>query len=807
MIYFTVKKELYFAEVCRLIISSDIKERILRLREHVLQPPQVCVEKGKYMTESYRRTEGEPEYWRRAKALKNILEKMTLTIYDDEKLVGTVTSRPRGGALSPEINCSWYIDQMDVLSTRDSDRFAPVEDWEKDEIRNMVSYWTGKSLFERWNAAVPEKCKEKASLVFSGGAFSGNTQYYGHFAVLYERLLSGGIKKIREEIEKSQAKFASAGDRDKCDYLEAMKMAVDTAPMLAERYAELAREMAAAEEPGIRRSELEQIADICERVPENPARSFREALQSVWFAYVVMVMESWGASPCLDRIDQYLYPYYKADVEAGRITDEEVIELIAMFFIKCNEQLTIYHTEATKIFGGMTSRISINLGGIGADGKTAVNPLSYLILEAEELVACGEDMVIQVGERTPDEFMLRAVKLAKAVRGKIKFVGEDVLHRNLVSYGVCREDQYDQVVTGCNTMGVPGVTLDMPGGIVNLPLMLDLAMYDGYSPYLGMQIGPHTGKAEGFSSWEELFEAFKRQFDYFIPDIEFQKNKDKELYGQYMQAPFQSALYDICIERGMDVMSGAVAPNMAFGISLAGAPNVGDSLAVVRKLVFEDKRLTMAELLEACRNDFIGYENVLHMINSVPKFGNGDSYVDNIVDEVLSYCSDKAAQYPGYMGARSTVAAAAITANIPHGKNVGAQPDGRRAGTPLSEGGISPHQGRNVSGTTATMLSVGRLNHQKLGNGSVLNMRIDPDILKGDAELMKLAQEIKGFNAIGGYLVQFNIVSTETLRDAQKHPEQYKDLIVRVATYSAYFIELSQELQEDIINRLEFKSL
>jgi len=778
--------------------------RIARLREHILQPPQVCVEKGKYMTESYRRTEGLPEHRRRALALRHILEHITLTILPDELLVGRVSSKPRGGALNPEINCSWYLDQMDLLSTRPNDRFAPLSQAEKEEIRDMVSYWQGRSLFDKWLEQVPAAHRELTAPLFSGGAFAGNTQYYGHYTVLYERLLRRGVRGLIADAEAARARFRD--QPEKADYLESMVIALGSCVTLSRRYADLAGELAKTAAPD-RAAELKEIESICRKVPEQPAETFREAMQAVWMAYSAMFIESWGAGPSLDRIDQYLYPYYQADRAAGRLTDEEAVELIALFYIKCNEQLTVYHTEATRTFGGMTSRLSVNLGGIGPDGNTAVNELSYLFLEAEKLVACGEDMVIQVGARTPDAFLLKAVELAKAVQGKIKFVGEDVIFRNLTACGVAPEQAWNLVVTGCNTMGVPGLTLEMPGGIVNLPLLLDLALYDGYAPLLGKQLGPHTGRAEDFTSWEQLFDAFKAQFDYFIPYIEEQKDADKALFGEFMPAPFQSALYELCVEKGTDVMSGAAAPHMAFGISLAGAPNVGDALCAVKKLVFDEKKLTMAELLSACRADFEGREDVLHRIAGVPKFGNDNDEVDGIVNAVLSYCSDRAAAYPGYCGARSTVAAATITANIPHGKVVGAQPDGRRAGAPLSEGGISPHQGRNVSGITATLRSVGKLCHQKLGNGSVLNLRIDPEILKGEAELMKLAQLIRGFHAMGGFLVQFNIVSTETLRAAQKDPERYKDLIVRVATYSAYFVELSRELQDDIISRLEMTAM
>ena len=787
-------------------ISEDTRNRIMRLREHVLNPPEVCVEKARYMTQSYKLTEGEPSAIRRAKALENILSNMTLTIMTDELLVGRVTSKPRGGAISPEINCRWYLDQLDLLSSRPSDRFQPIPQETKDEIKEIVDYWQGKSLYDYWERAVSDEAKEITCMVFNGGAFSCNTQYFGHFTVRYEKILDLGIKGLCKEIDEKKP-LDEDRDKDKVEYLKAMKTALGASVTLAHRYADLAEKMAQTECSEKRAEELKEISRICRKVPEYPAESFREAIQSVWFVYIALVVECWGASPCFDRIDQYLYPYYKEDVEKGIITKEEAFLLVSMLLIKCNEQLTVYHTEATKTFGGMTSRVSVNLGGRKKNGLSAVNDLSYLFLEAERIVACGEDMVVQVDNMTPDDFLSLALEVARDVHGKIKFVGDEVIEANMLSYGLPKDKILDLVVTGCNTMGIPGVTLDMPGGVVNLPLMLDLAMNNGYSPYLRKQLGPKTGDASEFKSWEELFNAFKRQFDYFIPYISEIRDKDKELYGRYMQMPFQSALYDMCIEQAKDVICGPAGVFMAFGISLAGAPNVGDSLEAVKKAVFDDKSVTLEKVIEACNNNFDGYEKELSVLKKTPKFGNDIDEVDKMVDEVLSYCSEKTASLPGYMGARSTVAAAAITSNIAHGKNVGAQPDGRRAGTPLSEGGISPHQGRNTSGPTATLKSVAKLDHKKLGNGSVLNMRFDPEALNTREKVSKLASMVKAFHDMGGYLVQFNIVSTETLREAQKHPEDYKDLIVRVATYSAYFIELSRELQDDIISRLEFSQL
>ena len=787
------------------MVSVATRERIERLRQKMLIPPQVCTEKGKYMTQSYRRTQGFPVPMRRAMALEHILGHLTVTIDEDELLVGRTTGKQRGGPLSPEINASWYETEIEQFSTRLHDPYAPLAPEEKQDIHDMVAYWKGRSLFDQWETRIPEEYRPYNTTLFSGGAYCANTQYYGHIATDYTRLLEKGVEGLQEEIHQELKKIPAEGEA--AVYLNAMSRSLHAVVILAERYARLAQELAEQEERPVRKAELEKIARVCRRVPRYPARTFHEAVQSMWLGFIALSNEAWGAGPSLSRIDQYLYPYYKRDLEDGTATEEEMTTLLAMLLIRMNGQFTVYSAKSAEVFGGVASKLSITLGGLTPQGESAVNPLSYLILEAEELAALAEDIVILVGENTPEPFLLRSVELAARLRGKIKFVGQDVIVKQFLEAGRPLELARRAVVTGCHAPSMMGASLDIPGGTVNLPLLLDLALHDGYSPMLKTQLGPHTGDPRTFTSFEQVMTAFQRQFAAAAPIIQHYKNTDKELYARYMPNPLQSALLDGCIQRAKDVIQGGLAPYMSFGVSLSGAPNVGDSLAAIRKWVFEERRLSMGQLLDALEDDFQGHDQVLHLLTRAPKFGNDQPEVDSLVNEILSYCSDVIAKTKGIAGASSTCAAATITGNIPMGRVVGAQPDGRRAGMPLSEGGISPHQGRNVSGITATLKSVAGLDYKKLQNGSVLNIRIDPDAVKTQEKREKLATLIRSFHAMGGYLVQFNIVSTETLKEAQKHPEQYKDLLVRVSTYSAYFVELSEQLQNDIIARLSFGSV
>ncbi|MEW6425065.1 MAG: formate C-acetyltransferase/glycerol dehydratase family glycyl radical enzyme [Bacillota bacterium] len=791
-------------------IGMGSSARVKKLRDRILTSPEICIERGYLMTKSYMETEGEPAVIRRAKALEKILKEMSISIEDGELIVGRGSSKLRGGVLTPELNSSWYLEEMDLLSEREWDRFALLTEEEKAKIKEFLPYWKRKSLFSMWSARIPENALRLYNKIQAGGAFCGNNQYYGHVGVDYERVLTKGLTGIKKQVDEELGKLnlAKVKDFEKYQFLKAVNITLEAAIGFARRYAELAASMAEKESDIQRKAELERIAEVCNWVPANPARTFYEAIQSLWFSFLVIQIESFGPGVGFLRADQYLYPFYKKDIEEGRITREEALELIELLYIKTNELVIPYPTEVSKIFAGFTMSANVTLGGLTKDGKDAVNELSYLFLEAEKEVGLNsEDIIIRVHKKNPDAFLIKACEVAKALRGKIKFVSDETIIQQLIKDGKPVEYARDYAITGCNSPTVPGYSLDIPGGIVNLPLMLELALNNGVSRITGEQIGPKTGDPREFKSYDEVWDAYKKQVEALIPVALLFRNVDKQLFAEFLQSPFQSALYHNCIEKGLDVINGGTAPYISFAISLGGAPNVGDSLAAIKKVVFEDKKVTMDKLIDALDKNFEGEEEVLHMLKAAPKFGNNDDYVDSIVNDVLTHAAGEVAKYRGFRGAVSNAAAGVITANIPLGYLVGALPGGRRAGEPLAEGGISPYQGRNVCGPTATMMSVAKLDHLKLTHGSVLNMRFSPGALKDESKIRKFAALIRTFLEAGGALVQFNIVSTDVLRDAQRYPEKYKDLLVRVATYSAYFVELSPELQNDIIARFEFQEV
>jgi len=784
--------------------------RVRRLRERVLTLPELCLERGYLMTESYRETESEPPVIRRAKALKKILNEMTIHIEDEELIVGRTTSKRRGGALLPEVAWEWYLEEIDTISARDWNRFGPLAEEEKAKMKEFLPYWKGESLCEKFCAMVPESALRLHHVIEEAGGHAVNNIHQGHMSVDYGKVLTKGLNGIKKQVDEELGKLnlADLKDFEKFQFLNAVNITLEATISFAKRYAELARSLAEKETDWQRKAELERIAETCNWVPANPARSFYEAVQSVWFTYVVIMIEGWSYGIGFGRPDQYLYPFYKKDIEEGRIIKEEARELVALLYVKINGSVVPMCLEAAKSYGGNPLTANITVGGLTKDGRDAVNELSYLFLDAEDDTGLSEeDLIIRVHKNTPDAFLMRACEVAKSLRGKLKFVSDETTIQQLLTDGKPVEYARDYIIDGCNSPTVPGYSQDVPGGLFNLPLMLELALNNGASRLTGEQIGPKTGDPRKFSSYDEVWDAYKKQVEALLPVLILFKNVDDQLYAEFCPTPLQSALFHGCIEKGLDITNGGTAPYLSHANSLSGAPNVGDSLAAIKKAVFDDKKITMDKLVDALDKNFEGEEEILHILESAPKFGNDDDYVDSIVNEVLVHGSNEAAKYKGIAGALTTVAAHIVTGDVPMGRVVGALPDGRRAGEPLSEGGISPYQGRNVSGPTATMMSVAKLDHLKLTHGSVLNMRFNPDVLKDESKMRKFASLIRVFCETGGALVQFNIVSTDVLRDAQRHPEKYRDLLVRVATYSAYFVELSPELQNDIIARMEFQEV
>ncbi|MGB9859573.1 MAG: glycyl radical protein [Moorellaceae bacterium] len=787
--------------------------RVSRLREVLRnRQPELCLERAYWLTDSYRETEGLPAVIRRAKALERVLSKIPIRIEEGELIVGSPTSKLRGGPILPEVNWEWAERQVEAPSS-DWDEFAAVPEEEQKKARGIIDYWKGKSLFDRLRASLPESVFEAFCKVALPAGSSLSGMYIGsHVCVDYPLLLSKGLEGIKQEIagELRGLDLTDPRQISKWHLLKAMNIALEAACHFARRYANLARSLAEKEIDNERASELRRIAEVCERVPAYPARSLHEALQSVWFVYTVLMIEGWGPGLSLGRPDQYLYPYYKRDLEQGIISRDEARELLALFCLKLNQLAVRFAFENVKTAGGLNMLSTIVIGGIDKSGRDAVNELSYLFLEAEEEVGLhAEEFVVRVHRSNPDAFVLRACETAKRLRGKLKFVGDETAVQQLTITGKPLEAARDYIVSGCALPTIPGLAFDVIGSQFNLPLMLELALNNGCMRMSGERIGLETGDPTRFQSFEEVWEAYKRQVEFFLPMLLLVRYVERQLCAEILPTPFLSAFFRACRERGLDITAGGTFPYVTDGVSIVGAPNVADSLAAIKKLVFEDGALSLSRLLEALDRDFEGDgdDEVLALIGRAPKYGNDDDYVDSIMRDIFSHLDGVLRRYEGFAGSKYILSSYVASGNIMLGSVVGALPDGRRAGRPLAEGGLSPHPGRNTNGATATMRSVIKVDVVRLAGGSALNMRFNPGAVEGDSRLRRFAALIRSYFEQGGYHVQFNIVDSKTLRDAQRFPERYRDLLVRVATYSAFFVELGPESQEEIIARTEFLEL
>ena len=785
----------------------EMSPRVKELRDRLLGTPAVCIERARYMTESYKQTEGQPPVMRRALALKNILEKMYVRFEGDELLAGWETSKMRAGALEAEVKIQWILDELDTVQLREYDKYQPLTEEEKIELREMVPYWKGKSLDELWAIYVPEEYHKFENTIQRGG-YSRNGHQQAHAAPNMKMALEQGLVATIADLEKRMAEtdISTPEGLEKYYFYKAAKITQEGVIAFANRYADLAEQTAKTETRAWRKAELEKIAENCRRVPAYPARNFWEAVQCSWFIYIACMIECWGAGISLGRVDQYLYPYYKHDIETGELTREQAYEIMCFLLTQMNGGINLQAGFVQIANAGYPVMKGLTIGGITPEGRDAVNELTYVVLDAEEAIhLTSEDVVVRIHRSNPMEYVVRACEVAKNLQGKLKFVSDETTISSIQYIGLPIEAARDYISTGCHNPGVPGVAHFNGGCNLNFALMLELALNDGILRKTGERIGPATGDPRKFKTYEELEEAFFTQYKNGVNIGSIFRNVDNMLFGEFTPCPLLSSFYNNCLERGKDIYRGGTHPYQVSVTSMSASPVVADSLAAVKKLVFDDKVITMDEMMDAIDANFEGEigEKVLHLVKRTPKFGNDDPYVDDIAARILSRASDEIFDRRIYGNRRSTMNCSSMTVYIPYGKLLWATPDGRKAGEPLSEGGISPYQGRNISGATATLNSVAKLDQVKITNGSILNMRIASEMVKDQAGLERFAKMLRVFTENGGNLVQFNFASNETLRAAQKDPESYRDLLVRVATYSTYFVELSKMMQDSIIERNE----
>ncbi len=787
-------------------IEFEPTQRVRRLREAVfMAKPSVCSERAVIVTQVYQKTEELPPLLRRAQCLREILSGITCPIYPDELIVGHYGSRRRSCPVFPEMSTQWLEEELDTLSTREYDQFE-LSEQTRHQLLEIFPYWHGRTLNERLFAQMPEQTRK---VRMEAGVFSVSAHEdtgLGHVLMDHEKILRRGLRDIIREVQQKRLELdlSLSENMEKDLFYQAAEICLEAVIHWAHRYGEVARAQADVENNLERRLELEQISKVCMRVPEFPARNFQEALQCVWFIQLAAQIETDGAAVTVGRLDQFAYPYLLADLEKG-IEKEKLQEVLDCFWLKFAEMVKLYKLATARILAGFPMGENVIIGGTDENGREAVNALSYMCLDAHRHCRLYEpNFSVRVSSITSERFFRAVCENLKMGTGHPVIFNEDVAIESLVSHGIPLKEARNYAPIGCVENSVVDMWMRANGGYISLGKLIELTIHGGICQLTGKQVGPKTGRLEEHASFESFKEAYREQAAFFIRHNVIENNLIDQVNRQIMPIPLVSILYDSCVQSGRDVTNGGARYNFTCP-GLVGVANAADSLYAIKKLVFEEKSLDPVELREALSANFAGKEALRqHLINDVPKYGNDIEEVDLLARFAVDVCLDELEKYKNARGGSFTAGLTAITANIGFGALVGATPDGRLEKTPLAEG-VSPSAGRDCHGPTASMKSVARVDHVRLMKGLIYNQKFSGNALDKAEDLGKFVQMLRGYCDIHGAQVQFNVVSRQTLLDAQKHPENYRDLVVRVAGYSAFYTELSAEVQQQIILRTEYQ--
>lgn len=827
--------------------SPRIQKLVDALYEHM---PVIESARAKLITESYKETEGEPIITRRAKAFAHILHNIPIIIRDNELIVGSSTIAPRGCQTFPEFSYEWLEAELDTVATRTADPFEIAEET-KAELKEADKYWKGKTTSELATSYMaPEAIKAIEHNIFTPGNYFYNG--VGHVTVKYWEVLETGFEGIMEKAQK-ELDGCSVGDGNyarKSHFLEAVILSCKAVIDYAGRYAKLAQEMAAQTSDPVRKQELFVIAENCSRVPAKGAQNFYEACQSFWFVQQLLQMESSGHSISPGRFDQYMYPYYKKDMEAGTITREFAQELMDCIWVKLNDLNKCRDAASAEGFAGYSLFQNLIAGGQNKEGEDVTNDLSVMCIQASMHVHLpAPSLSVRVWNGSPHEFLIKAAELTRTGIGLPAYYNDEVIIPALQNRGLSLEDAREYNIIGCVEPQKAGKTEGWhDAAFFNMCRPLELVFSNGMDK--GEMVGIPTGDVTQMKTFDEFFDAYKKQMEYCISLLVNADNAIDVAHAERCPLPFLSCMIDDCLKEGKSVQEGGAVYNFT-GPQGFGIANMADGLFAIRKLVYENKKVSMKELKEALawnydkgldaqsagdmtemimkamqkagRNvdastaegllkTFMGmkpgeqktqrFKEIHDMIDEVPKFGNDIPEVDYFAREVAYTYSKPLQKYNNPRGGKFQAGLYPVSANVPLGGQTGATPDGRYAHTPVADG-VSPSAGKDVKGPTAAATSVSRLDHFIVSNGTLFNQKFHPSALSGREGLEKFVALIRGYFDQKGMHMQFNVVDRQTLLDAQKHPEKYKHLVVRVAGYSALFTTLSRSLQDDIIRRTE----
>lgn len=782
-----------------LLLDLCLTKRIQSLKDKTLSEPRyLSLEQAKIVTRVYQEFPTLPGNRKRALALARALEEMPIAIDPEELIVGNRTPTIRAGVVSPEAGIGWLDRELETLPTRPQDPFQVCERDIHEFRETILPYWQGKTLeddiYSRYGAEI--KAVEKVVKI------NQKDHAQGHICPKLETWLRYGPAGL---LEHARDKLAQAPVEQQ-DFYQGVCDVLEGAIIFMKRYADLAQSMSETEADERTSGKLRQVAKVCHRLAEGSPATFHEALQSVWFLFVILHMESNASSFSPGRLDQLLYPYYERDVREGRVTRLAALELIEALWIKFNHIVYMRNARSARYFAGFPIGFNVAIGGQSASGEDATNELSYLFLKAQEHIGLPQpNLSARLHLNSPDEFVDACSAVIGLGSGMPQIFNDESIIPALESQGISREDAIDYAVVGCVELTTQGNNLGWSdAAMFNLVKVLELTLNNGRCMLTGNPMGLETGTLVDYASYVDLEKAYAKQIQFFVGKMMRACEWIERAHQEHLPSPFLSSVIDDCLDRGRDVTAGGAFYNLS-GIQAIQVANVADSLAVLKQLVYDEQRVSAQDLLQACRNNFQGQEVLRQRcLHAVPKYGNDVPWVDELGSQWLTTFADHLKDYTNVRGGPYHMGLYTVSAHVPMGKNVGATPDGRLAEEPLADGGMSPMYGRDRLGPTAVLRSVARAPLVRASNGTLLNMKFLPVFFQTQRGRKQFSALLKAFVQLLIHHVQFNVLRREDLLAAKENPDAYRGLTVRVAGYTAYFTELAEDLQDEIIARTTF---
>ena len=774
-------------------------QRVKNIRERILSEPRYAsIEQAMIITDTYKKNENQPRIIQRALALKASLEQIKITVHPDELIVGNRTAGVRAGVVFPEAGSSRVDREYETLPTRPQDKFNVHEEDIETFRKEIYPYWKGKSLEDVLDERYGKEIKEIEKVV----KINQKDHAQGHINPNVAEWLEygpAGYRKMAEE------KLETATKESQKQFYQSVMIVMKGVQHFMMRYHDLLMKEA-ENQPAEVKASMEKVAEICKNISIRPAESFHEAVQSTWFLFVVLQMESNASSFSPGRLDRHLISYYERSIADGSMTKQDALEIIECMWLKFNEIVYMRNSGGAKYFAGFPIGFNVAIGGQDENGKDYSNELSFLFLEAQKHIGLPQpNLSVRLHEETGEELLKEAVRTVALGSGMPQFFNDKAVIPAIEELGIEEKDAMDYAIVGCVELTTQGNNLGWSdSAMFNLNKALEVTLTGGICLLTGEQIAPNYGSLPEYETFEDVENALKKQIDYFMDKMLLACEEVEKAHIDLLPSPFLSATIDNCMEKGVDVTAGGAKYNLS-GIQMIQVANLADSLASLKQLVFDEKRFSKEEVLDALKNNFEGYEFMRTvMVNKVPKYGNDNEFVDAMGAKWANYFKDRLRTFTNYRGGPYHTGMYTVSAHVPMGQNVGASLDGRRAMEPLADGGMSPVYGRDIKGPTAVLKSVSKLDKTCTTNGGLLNMKFLPEFFTTEIGVQKFANFLRTFVDLEIPHIQFNVVRKEDLIAAKKNPEQYRSLTVRVAGYTAYFTELAGDLQDEIIARTSY---